>query len=87
MGRILWRLLIWLWVRRAKQSYGGPGSRGELFNTACLQNAIRQTTGTAVSSAAAGMWLRDFGYVTGHGGCHWYKSVGHLNEAMLRGYK
>jgi uncharacterized membrane protein YbhN (UPF0104 family) len=65
MGRILWRILIWLWVRQAKQSYGGPGSRGELFNTACFQNAIRQTTGTAISSAAARMWLTDSGYVAG----------------------
>ena len=83
MRLILWRLLIWLWTRRAKKLYGWPGTQGELFNTACFQAAIRQTTGTDINGATAAMWLQDFGYVAGHGGCHWYRSVGHLNKSML----
>ena len=86
MRSILWRLLMWLWARHAKKLYGWPGSQGELFNTACFQSAIRQTTGTALSAAIVSMWLRDAGYVAGHGGCHWYRSTGHLNESMLKGH-
>jgi hypothetical protein len=87
MHAFLWRVIVWLWIRRATNLYGFPSTQGELFSTACFQTAIKQTTGTGVSKAVAAMWLRDFGYVSGNDGCRWYRSVGHLNESMLRGYK
>ena len=71
--KTLWRMLMWFWVRRAKRAYGGPGERGELFNTACFQQAAGKTTGQTVGEQASKMWLVEYGLVPGHGGCHWFK--------------
>lgn len=74
MDRIIWRLLMWIWVRRAKRAYGGPGKLGELFNTACFQQAAGKTTGQTVGDQTSRTWLVEYGYFPGHGGCHWFRS-------------
>lgn len=74
MSQLLWRLLLWSWARRAKKEYGGPGDRGELFNTACFSCAVNSTTGFLPDGSLAAGWLREAGYVDGYGGCHWYGS-------------
>lgn len=73
MTSILWKLLMWLWVRRATKRYGGPGEQGELFNTACFQSAVGATTGQSIGEQTVRVWLVECGYFRGHGGCHWYK--------------
>lgn len=72
MDKLIWRVLMWMWVRRAKRAYGGPGERGELFNTACFQNVAAKASGQSVGDHTAKMWLVAAGYVPGHGGCHWF---------------
>jgi hypothetical protein len=74
MDKIIWRLLMWMWVRQAKRSYCGPGERGELFNTACFQSAVLATTGTIPVSQTCDDWLRGCGLHAGHGECHWLRT-------------
>jgi len=76
MDRLAFRFLMWLWCRRAKKDYGGPGEHGELFNTANFQCAMGRTTGDSVVSQTAINWLTAAGYSPGPGGCHWFKSIG-----------
>jgi tetrahydromethanopterin S-methyltransferase subunit D len=77
MDRLVWRVLMWLWIKKAKRAYGGPGERGEGFNTACFQSAVKRTTGCAPSGDLAGHWLREAGLTEGSGGCHWFAQSAH----------
>jgi len=72
MDKLIWRVLMWMWVRRAKKAYGGPGGHGELFNTANFQQAAGKTSGQTVGDQTAKIWLVAAGYVPGHDGCHWF---------------
>ena len=71
MDRLLWKLLMWIWTRRARKVYGGPGDKGEWFNTASFQQVAGKTTGQTVGDACR-VWLVDYGFDPGTGGCHWH---------------
>lgn len=73
IANIAWKILMWIWIRNARKSYGGPGKKGELFNTANFQSAISKTTGQSVGHQTARVWLVERGYKPGDGGCHWLK--------------
>lgn len=73
MDRLIFKLLIRIWARRAKKSYGGSGVRGELFNTANFQNAVFMTTGWTPSHTTVIVWLNKNGYFVDNSGCHWHK--------------
>lgn len=72
MDKLLWKLLVWMWARRAQKQYGGPGDKGELFSTANFTSSMRKTTMMEVGEQTARVWLNQAGYWRGHGGCHWY---------------
>ena len=74
MDKLIWRVLMLMWARRAKRACGGPGERGELFNTASFQRAAGKTSGQTVGDQTAKMWLVAAGYAPGNGGCHWFKN-------------
>ena len=84
MDKFLFRMLMWIWVRRAKWSYGDPGVRGELFTTAGVLHAIGETTGRMVGESTAAEWLRKSGYWSGYGGCHWFDSQVNAEKTMER---
>lgn len=80
MNRILWKLLMWSWCRRARKLYGGPGENGELFNTACFQAVVKTTVGTHIAHPVI-EWLTQAGYIQGPGGAHWFPNK-KLADAM-----
>jgi len=70
--KMLWNILMWLWCRKARRDYDGPGRCGEVFNTACFQYRVKATTGESVGGQAAAGWLATYGMANGLGGCHWF---------------
>lgn len=72
MDKLLWKLLMWMWARRARKQYGGPGDNGELFCTANFQNAMQNTTNMVTGEQMASTCLIRNGYWRGYGGSHWY---------------
>lgn len=76
LDKRLFRWLLWLWCRRAKRVYGGPGKRGEDFNSANFQSSVHITTGLLPDAETARRWLAVAGYYPGYGGCHWFRSKG-----------
>lgn len=72
VDKLLWKLLVWIWARRAQKQYGGPGDKGELFNTASFTSAVRETTVKDIDVQSAITWLVRNGYFRGRGGSHWY---------------
>jgi len=61
MDKLIWKALMWIWIRRAKRSYGGPGERGEWFNTSRFQDAVNETTGVTPDKGTANSWLAGYG--------------------------
>jgi hypothetical protein len=71
--RFVWRWLVHRLANQATRAYGGPGERGELFNTANFQGAVGRLTGQTIGEQTARMWLVNAGYTPLDGGCHWIR--------------
>ncbi len=72
MTKCMFRFLLWWWCRQAKRSYGEPGERGELFNTASFQDAVSRSTGWKPSSSAARDLLFAAGYQAKRNSSLWF---------------
>lgn len=74
MDRILWKILMAIWIRRAKRNYCPRGEMGEAFDTASFESAVKKTTGYSPGSGAVLSWLTEYGLSWGYDGCHWLRS-------------
>ena len=72
MAEWLLKLAVRLIAKRARRRYGGPGERGEEFNTANFRQSCPAAMCTGMPSDDTAQYLlRIGGFCPMTGGCHW----------------